>query len=68
MDKVIILARGSLALPPLLSAVLLSRPKGLFVSLIAGFGEASRQLWRAQFVRSSWNPSSAKPSRYEQRR
>jgi hypothetical protein len=57
MDEVKILARGNLPLPPVRSAVLLSR---LFVSLLAAFGEGSRQLWRAQFVRSSWDPSSAK--------
>jgi hypothetical protein len=65
MDEVKILARGNTSLPPVLSAVLLSRLKGLFVSVLAAFGEASRQLWRAQFVRSSWDPSSAEPSRYQ---
>jgi len=58
MDEVKILARGNLPLPLDRSAVLLNR---LFVSLLAAFGEGSRQLWRAQFVRSSWDPSSAKP-------
>ena len=47
MDEVKILARGNLPLPPVRSAVLLSQ---LFVSLLAAFGEGSRQLWRAQFV------------------
>ena len=58
MDGVKILAPGNLPLPPVRFAVLLSR---LFVSLLAAFGEGSRQLWRAQFVRLSWDPSSAKP-------
>ena len=48
-----ILARGK---PPLLS-----RLKELFIGVLAIFGEGSRQLWRAQFVRSSWDPSSACP-------
>ena len=61
MDEGKILARRNLPLPPVLYAVLLSRLKKLFVSLLAAFGEGSRQLWRAQFVRSSWDPSSAKP-------
>jgi hypothetical protein len=59
MGEVKILARGNLPLPPVGSAVLLSR---LFVSLLAAFGEGSRQLRRGQFVRLSWDLSSAKPS------
>jgi hypothetical protein len=35
MDKVKILARGNLPLPPVLCAVLLSHLKGLFVRLLA---------------------------------
>jgi hypothetical protein len=53
MGEVKILARGNLPLPPARSAVLLSQ---LLVSLLSAFGEGSRQLWRAQFVRSSWIP------------